>query len=202
VQPIPTTAAAPVAATTYQLAAFNLPQPVSSAMYAAIAKDLPNVTVDNSAASFIPEDAISSLTVDTLLLKSSAQQESGAVLAELAKLGLQPKLLVNDKISDDFALYLTTVPASTNLSAYTATVVNASGVAGAAKKFCGYLTAYHVASCTAQNGTGKLAGGVQVRYKDTKAMVALARTPEFKSASFAQVDPTAQVEDVQVVIGK
>lgn len=204
-QPIPTSAApAAVAATTtmYQLAAFNVPAPVDAALRAAITKDLPDVAVDSSAASFIPAAAIATLTQDTLLFKPSAQPAATAVLAELATLGLQPKLVANSNISDDFALYLTTVPANTDLSAYTATVVNASGVTGAAKKVCAQLAAYHVASCTAQNGAGNLAGGLQVRYKDVKAMVVLARTLNFGTASFVQVGESQQVEDVQVVIGK
>ncbi len=198
--PIPSSSPTPAAA--YQLGTFNVPQPVSAALSSLLATDTPNITIDTSASSAIPAGATTSLDADTLFIKTSAQPESSVILAELAKLGLQPSLSVNDGISDDFALYLVSPPASTNLSAYTATVINASGVTGAAKKYCGYLTKYQVSSCTTQNGTTQSTVALQVSYTDVAAMVQLARTPEFQGASFTQVAAGAQPTTLQVTLGK
>ena len=196
-----TTLGAAAAAPAFQLATFNVPAPLNDAITANMTKDLPAVGIDMSATSSIPADAVSGLTVDTLLLKTNAQPESSAVLGELSKLGLQPKLVVNDSISDDFALYLTSKPAVVDLSMYTSTVLNGSGVSGAAKKYCGYLTAYKVISCVPTNSTAKLTGGLQVHYKSARVMALLSRTPEFRTAVFT-VAASTQAEDVQVVLGK
>jgi len=101
------------------------------------------------------DDGILAAAADTIYFKSSAQQQVNNLLGVLNSVGINPKIQQDDSIPDDFVIFLTANPVGLDLSADTAVVYNASGVSGAAKKYCAILQTYKVTGCNPQNATSR-----------------------------------------------
>ena len=140
--------------TSFAIGLANVPTPITTAISSAFSADT-NVkySIDSSPVSGLP-----AVTGDTLFYKTSAQAQTTDALAALATLGITPQIQQSGLITDDMVLDLTSNATAVNLSAYTATSNNASGVTGLAKKYCTTLQTYHISSCTAVNAPSPATG--------------------------------------------
>lgn len=189
----PKAASAP---TTTKLVIVNAGTDINSLIASAVQQKFAGqITIDNpSGLVSLPAE-----NSDTLFFKQSAQSQVQNVLSLLAQYNIKPQIQSSENINDDMALYLVSALQSADLSSATASVYNATGVSGLAKKYCGYLANYKVSSCSALNATQKQAG-MAVYYKDQNLLAIIERLPELQKASFVKADPS-QVEDIKVVVG-
>ena len=184
-------------ATQFKVDFVNVPAPLATTIASAFANTPgQNYTIDQTTA----ESGLPTVSTDTLFFKGSAVSGNSQLLSFLSSIGITAQIQENDSITDDYSLSLTTQPVAVDLSAYTATANNASGVTGVAKKYCTILSNYKISSCAAVNATTDTTG-LTVYYKTIKEQVLLMRIPDFASATFMMA-PVAQVEDIKLVIGK
>jgi hypothetical protein len=138
--------------------------------------------------------------VDTLFVKQSADKNNTDLINALATYGIKPEIQQVDGLQSAAVLLMVPLVPSPDLSPATATVYNASGVSGLAKKNCTILTGYKVTSCNPLNATGTQTG-TTVTYKNVKTLFVLKRTPEYKNAVFSAAD-AKQIEDIRLTLGK
>jgi hypothetical protein len=138
--------------------------------------------------------------VDTLFVKQSADKNNTDLINALAAYGIKPEIQQVDGLQSAAVLFMVPLVSSPDLSPATATVYNASGVSGLAKKNCTILTGYKVTSCNPLNATGTQTG-TTVTYKNVKTLFVLKRTPEYKNAVFSAAD-SKQIEDIRLTLGK
>jgi hypothetical protein len=144
--------------------------------------------------------AVPAATTDTLYLKSSAQAKSQDILAALAQLGLKPQIQNKEDVADDAILYLVSTLQNPNFSGLTASVYNATGIAGTAKKYCDILNTFKITACSALNSPSRQTG-LSVATKSSAVIVNLSRTSQFQSAQFV-APAQGQIEDIRVTVGK
>ena len=184
-------------ATQFKVDFVNVPAPLATTIASAFANTPgQNYTIDQTTT----ESALPAVTNDTLFFKSSAESGNSQLLSFLSSIGITAQIQENDSITDDYSLSLTTQPVAVDLSSYTATANNASGVTGVAKKYCTILSNYKIISCAAVNATANTTG-LAVYYKTIKEQVLLMRIPDFAAATFTMA-PMSQVEDIKLIIGK
>lgn len=138
--------------------------------------------------------------VDTLFVKESGKQETTNLLAALSDLGIKPEIQQVPDLQSSAVLFLTPTLAKPDLTGMVASVANATGQSGLAKKYCTTLLSYKVTSCQAINATSSQNGNT-IAFKSLKALFTLKRTTEFANARYTQAD-SKQVEDIKLVLGK
>ncbi len=179
----------------FKLGVANAPTDVKTVLVNLLNQNLKQASVDQNTSGTFPV-----VTDDTLFVKNSAQSQSQAVVAYLNSIGIRAKVQNQDTIPDDMVLYLVSTLKSPDISGQTATVSNATGITGLAKKYCDMLRGWHAVSCQAMNATAAQTGNT-VSYKSPSALFNLKRTTQFANAKFSQA-ASGQVEDIKVVLGK
>lgn len=188
----------PVQSGQYKFTITNLPTDLQNVLVQLVKAEFKDnsVAVNNDNADLkLPE-----VKTDTIFVKQANVAQTNTLMTMLAKYGIKPEIQTKADLPVDASLFFVTTLPKPDLSGLTATVYNASGVSGLAKKNCDILVAYKVSNCQALNATATLTG-MTVEYKNVKAFFVLRRTPEFSGAKYSQAG-SAQIEDVKVTVGK